>query len=72
MIKDSIKNILIHREGNGAYVFVLNGQVKIGDQVLNTRDAFGIWDTDKFNIEATENSELLIIDVPMNLPNFAH
>ncbi|AMR40534.1 pirin family protein [Elizabethkingia anophelis] len=66
------KEYLIHREGNGAYVFVLNGQVKIGDQVLNTRDALGIWDTDKFNIEATENSELLIIDVPMNLPNFAH
>lgn len=24
------KEYLIHREGNGAYVFVLNGQVKIG------------------------------------------
>ncbi len=65
------KEYPIHKEGNGAYVFVLKGEVKIGDQVLKSRDALGVWDTDKFNLEAVENSEVLIMDVPMNLPNFA-
>jgi redox-sensitive bicupin YhaK (pirin superfamily) len=53
-------------KGNGVYVFVLSGSIKIGDQVLNTRDGFGIWDTDKFNIEAIDNAEFLLMEVPMS------
>jgi len=52
-------------KGNGVYVFVLSGSVKIGDQILNTRDGFGIWDTDKFTIEAAEDAEFLLMEVPM-------
>ena len=69
--KGTTKEYKIHKEGNGAYVFVLKGSIKIGDQVLNTRDALGVWDTTGFNIEAEDNSEFLIIDVPMELPKFA-
>lgn len=53
-------------KGNGVYVFVLSGSIKIGDQVLNTRDGFGIWDTDTFNIEALDNAEFLLMEVPMS------
>ena len=53
-------------KGNGVYVFVLSGSIKIGDQILNTRDGFGIWDTDKFSIEATEDAEFLLMEVPMS------
>lgn len=53
-------------KGNGVYVFVLSGSIKIGDQQLATRDGFGIWDTDKFTIEATENAEFLLMEVPMS------
>lgn len=52
-------------KGNGVYVFVLSGSVKIGDQVLATRDGFGIWDTDKFNIDVLEEAEFLLMEVPM-------
>jgi redox-sensitive bicupin YhaK (pirin superfamily) len=52
-------------EGNGVYVFVLSGSVKIGGQILATRDGFGIWDTDNFNIEVLEDGEFLLMEVPM-------
>ena len=42
----------LHKLGNGAYVFVLEGSVKIGDVQLNKRDALGISDTSEFEIEA--------------------
>ena len=53
---------------NGVYVFVLKGSAKVGDQTLETRDGFGIWETDKFTLEALEDSEILLMEVPMDLP----
>ncbi len=53
-------------EGNGVYVFVLKGDVKINDQQLTTRDGYGIWDTDSFSITADTDAEFLLMEVPMN------
>lgn len=53
---------------NGVYVFVLNGSVKIDEQVLNNRDGFGIWDIEKINITSLEaNTRFLLMEVPMHL-----
>lgn len=52
--------------GNGVFLVVVNGAVKVGDTVLNKRDAIGVYDTDSFSIAATEDAELLAIEVPMN------
>jgi len=57
----------LHKEGNGVYVFVLNGTVSIGGQLLENRDALGIWDTGEITVEATESTEILLIEVPMNI-----
>ena len=54
-------------KGNGVYVFVLSGDVKINDQLLNTRDGFGIWDTDSFTITADSDAEFLLMEVPMTV-----
>lgn len=51
--------------GNGAYIFVLEGAVKIGDQILNKKDALGVYDTSSITIDTQVNSRVLIIDVPM-------
>ncbi len=53
-------------EDNGVYVFVINGSIRINGQVLNTRDGFGIWDTDKFTIDILEDAEFLLMEVPMS------
>jgi len=64
--KDLNTEYKLHAEGNGVYVFVINGSIKINGQVLNTRDGFGIWDIDKFNIEILEDAEFLLMEVPMS------
>ncbi|WP_291403983.1 pirin family protein [Daejeonella sp.] len=51
--------------GNGVYAFILNGDISINDQKLNSRDGFGIWETDKFTISANSNAEILLMEVPM-------
>lgn len=55
----------LQKKGNGAYIFVLEGDIEINGQSLSTRDGFGIWDTDNFTIEASAAAEFLIMDVPM-------
>jgi redox-sensitive bicupin YhaK (pirin superfamily) len=55
----------IKGKGNGVYVFVLSGDVKVNDQLLNTRDGYGIWDIDKFTITAEMDTEFLLMEVPM-------
>jgi redox-sensitive bicupin YhaK (pirin superfamily) len=63
------KEYQLHKPGNGVYAFVIKGKAKIGDQVLDKRDGFGIWDTESFVLEAQENSEILLMEVPMQLPD---
>ena len=55
----------IQKEGNGVYVFLINGQIKIEDEVLSKRDAIGIWDTSDIEITAEEESRILFVDIPM-------
>lgn len=52
-------------KGNGAYLFVLNGTVKVGDEILETRDAIGVTAYDQLDITMLGDSEFLLIDVPM-------
>lgn len=53
--------------GNGLYVFNLIGDVKINEQLLNTRDGFGIWDIEKVSIKAASDTEFLLMEVPMTI-----
>lgn len=55
----------IKKEGNGVYIFILEGKVKINGQDLERRDGYGIWETDSFSIEAATASRILLMDVPM-------
>jgi quercetin 2,3-dioxygenase len=52
--------------GNGVFLVAINGAVNVGDISLGKRDAVGIYDTDSFSVTATEDAELLAIEVPMD------
>ena len=56
----------IHKEGNGVYCFVIDGQLEIADETNERRDAIGIWDTTDFSLKANQKSTVLFIEVPMN------
>jgi len=56
----------LKKEVNGVYVFVLKGDVIVNGQQLNTRDGLGITGEKELNITADNNSEILLMEVPMN------
>jgi redox-sensitive bicupin YhaK (pirin superfamily) len=60
----------IRKKGNGVYIMVVEGKVRIDGDLLQKRDALGIWDADKINIEVDSDCELLVLDVPMQANNF--
>jgi hypothetical protein len=64
---DTKKEIIynIKTPGNGMYVFVLEGVVKINNTMVNKRDALGVYDTSSITIETEAESRLLIMDVLM-------
>ena len=51
---------------NGAYFFLIDGEVEVADEKLASRDAVGIEGIDKVKLTASKASKLLVIDVPMN------
>ncbi|MCL7765083.1 pirin family protein [Polaribacter sp. Z014] len=51
---------------NGAYFFLIDGEVSIDNELLEKRDAIGITGTNQVSINATKQSKLLVIDVPMS------
>jgi len=59
-------NYDVKKPGNGVYAFVLNGEVAIEGEPLGERDGFGIWDTDRFTLQAiSDGAEVLLMEIPM-------
>ena len=56
----------LHGKQSGVYVFALEGNVTAGGQALNRRDGVGISETEKIEISADNDAEVLIMEVPMN------
>ncbi len=54
-------------KNNGVYAFILKGDVTINGQELNERDGFGIWDVETLNIRAGSDTEILLMEVPMDI-----
>ncbi|SEJ21555.1 hypothetical protein SAMN05216327_107138 [Dyadobacter sp. SG02] len=54
----------LKKEGNGVYVFVIDGKLEVDAQELSTRDGYGFWPESAARIKALEKSSLLVIEVP--------
>jgi redox-sensitive bicupin YhaK (pirin superfamily) len=61
-----IDSYSIKKEGNGVYLFVLEGDIVVNDQNLNKRDGYGIWETDSFTLHSNSTAKVLVMEVPMN------
>lgn len=66
--EDYTKTYTLNKEGNGVYLFVIEGGAKVGDQVLAKRDGLGISEVENLEIEALKDSTILIMEIPMELP----
>ncbi|MEM9867833.1 MAG: pirin family protein, partial [Bacteroidota bacterium] len=54
-------------QNNGVYAFVIEGDVSINGQKLERRDGFGLWDVENLEISANSNTEVLLMEIPMNI-----
>ncbi len=50
---------------SGVFVFVISGEIVIDSKILNFRDAIGINNSDSFEIHGNLNSEVLLMEIPM-------
>lgn len=63
-LEDNTFTYTLNKNGNGVYIFVINGSIEVDGELLNSRDGIGISEVDKINI-TSKDSEVLFIEVPM-------
>ena len=51
--------------GNGVFVFVIEGKIEVSGNSLSAKDAIGVSETESVPVQATDNSKVLFIEVPM-------
>lgn len=51
---------------NGIYLFLIEGEIEVNNNVLKAKDAMGITDLDAFEIKISSKSKILLVEVPMN------
>lgn len=52
-------------KNHGTYVMNITGNIQLDNLIAGQRDAIGVSDSDSFTIKAIENSQILLIEVPM-------
>jgi redox-sensitive bicupin YhaK (pirin superfamily) len=62
---DRLETYSVQKNGNGVFLFVIEGKVKINDVEAERRDAVQVTDAEEIKIEAAKDSHLLVIEVPM-------
>ena len=64
--KDKSTNYKVHTKGNGVYLFLIDGEFSVAGEALSKRDGIRIYETDEFSITAIKDSQILLIEIPMN------
>lgn len=59
-------NYSVHHSGNGIYLFVVEGEILLDGHSLTRRDSIEITNTEHIQFKSTPNTEVLLIEVPMN------
>lgn len=59
------KEYKLHQKNTGVYLFVIEGEVQVGDTVLSRRDGAGFSETESIQISTLKESTVLLLEVPM-------
>jgi redox-sensitive bicupin YhaK (pirin superfamily) len=66
--KNTTINYSLNKNGNGIYLFVIEGNVKIDEIELNKRDGLGIKNGSEITLTSlSDNTEVLLMEVPMHV-----
>jgi redox-sensitive bicupin YhaK (pirin superfamily) len=63
--KGSAADYTLPGEHAGAYVFMIDGRAEVAGHSLEKRDGLGISGTTSFTLNASQKSEILVIEVPV-------
>ncbi len=63
--KDFSKKLALKKEGNGFYIFNIEGEIEVNGQKLETSDGLGISDIAEIEIKANNAAKFLVMEVPM-------
>jgi redox-sensitive bicupin YhaK (pirin superfamily) len=55
----------LHKQGNGVYLFVLEGDIMADEFVMNRRDGLGLKNRNRLVLKADTDAEVLVLEVPM-------
>lgn len=55
----------LHGAGQGVYVFMIEGEAEAAGQQLSRRDGLGVWEAASLEFKFTQDSDVLLIEVPM-------
>ncbi|SJZ57242.1 hypothetical protein SAMN04488128_101771 [Chitinophaga eiseniae] len=56
----------LHPVNKCLFIFLIEGTLKVNNQVLHPRDAIGIWEASEISLQHGEETEFLIIETPIN------
>jgi len=48
------------------FIFLIEGEIRVGETILKERDGIGVWDTDQVSIHCAKGSQFLVIEAPVN------
>jgi quercetin 2,3-dioxygenase len=65
MDKDFTYHYELKDKSNGVYAFIIEGSATISGEKLERRDGIGITGSDKLELKAESDSEILLMEVPM-------
>ena len=65
--KDFTITYELKNKANAVYAFIIEGDITINGQKLNRRDGLGIMDTERLEIKADTDAEVLLMEVPVIL-----
>lgn len=63
---DKSINYNLNPVNKAIFVFVINGKISINNKTIDCRNAIGLWDTENLTITTEQETEFLVIEVPIN------
>lgn len=55
----------VNNAENGVYLFLIEGEIEVNNQILNAKDAMGIVNFEEFEIKINSKAKILLVEVPM-------
>ncbi|MFY9152211.1 MAG: pirin family protein [Prolixibacteraceae bacterium] len=63
---ETVVNYSLKKPGNGIYLFLISGEMEIGAEKLNARDAICIEEIDsEINLKTIKTTKMLVLEVPV-------